>query len=492
MSRLTHLLTVAILLAAPIFSQTITATLEGEVKDATGAVVPGIHVRVINADTGVVTRVDSGPDGRFIAQSLQPGPYSVVIEAPGFKKVDRSGIVLQVAQAARIDLTLEVGSVTETVEINAQAPLLESSSSALGQVIENRSITNLPLNARNPYALVFLAPGVIGNVAPQFNQANISINGGRPGANEILADGIPSSPPLVNPIQGFTVYPSVDAVQEFKVQTNSYSAEFGRSSGGIINLVFKSGTNQLHGTVYEFLRNSKLDANGYFANQRGLARTNFKRNQFGASAGGPVVIPKLYNGHNRTFFFADFEGLRERTQSNLTNTVPTEQQRTGDFSKTVNSAGALVNIYDPVTTTRSGTGFVRTAFPGNMIPASRIDTVARNVVKYYPLPNRPPDNLGGTNNLALPGTQPNNSNSFDIKGDENINDRNRFFLRVSHRNYDQGVPKHSRRTSLSPRGTPFNRRFPTTRPSTTPTTCGRLSWWTSATASAGRCCNSVH
>ncbi|HTM47356.1 MAG TPA: TonB-dependent receptor [Bryobacteraceae bacterium] len=441
MSVLARSLFVCLLAAASVLAQTITASLEGEIKDATGAVVPGVHVRIVNADTGVVTRVESGSDGRFIAPSLQPGRYSIVIEASGFKKVDRSGIVLQVNQTARVDLTLEVGSVTETVEIRGEAPLLESSSSALGQVIENRSITNLPLNARNPYALVFLAPGVIGNVASQFNQANISINGGRPGANEILADGIPSSPPLVNPIQGFTVFPSVDAVQEFKVQTNSYSAEFGRSSGGIINLVFKSGTNQLHGSVYEFLRNSKLDANGYFANQRGLERTNFKRNQFGAAVGGPVLIPKLYNGRNRTFFFADYEGLRERSQSNLTNTVPTELQRAGDFSKTVNSAGALVNIYDPATTTRSGAAFVRTAFPGNVIPGSRIDPVARNVVKYYPLPNRPPDNAGGTNNLALPGSQPTNSNSFDIKGDENINDQNRFFLRVSHRNYDLGLPR---------------------------------------------------
>jgi hypothetical protein len=443
MSSRTGIVLLATLLAAlPIHAQTITASLEGDVKDASGAVVPGARVQVANIDTGVITRVQTGPDGRFIAPSLPAGPYSVIVEANGFKRVDRTGIVLQVNQTARIDLVMEVGALTETVEIRAEAPLLESTSSALGQVIENRSITDLPLNARNPYALVFLAPGVIGNVAPQFNQANISINGGRPGANEILADGIPSSPPLVNPIQGFTVYPSVDSVQEFKVQTNSYSAEFGRSSGGIINLVFKSGTNTLHGTAYEFLRNSKLDANGFFANQRGLPLTNFKRNQFGGSVGGPVYLPKLYNGHNRTFFFANFEGLRERSQGNLTATVPTELQRAGDFSKTVNSSGALVNIYDPATTTRSGTGFVRTVFPGNMIPADRIDTVARNVVKYYPLPNRPPDNAGGTNNLALPGTAPTNSNSFDLKGDENINERNRFFLRYSHRKLDLGFAKH--------------------------------------------------
>ncbi|MBI4909050.1 MAG: carboxypeptidase regulatory-like domain-containing protein [Acidobacteria bacterium] len=424
---------------ASLTGQTITASLEGNIKDATGAVIPGARVAVVNAATGITARLETGADGRFVAPSLQPGPYSVIVEAAGFKKVDRSGIVLQVDQAARIEIVLEVGAVSETVEIKAEAPLLESSSAALGQVIENRAITNLPLNARNPYALVFLAPGVTGNVAAQFNQANISINGGRPGANEILADGIPSSPPLVNPIQGFTVYPSVDSVQEFKVQTNSYSAEFGRSSGGIINLVFKSGTNQFHGTLFEFVRNSKLDANGFFANQRGLPLTNFKRNQFGASGGGPVLIPGLYNGRNRTFFFAAYEGLKERSQSNLTATGPTDLQRNGDFSRTLTAAGALISVYDPTTTVAQGTGFVRTAFPGNVIPASRQDPVARNVIKYYPAANRAGDTNTQANNLSLPGTAPTDSNQFDIKGDENINDRNRFFVRVSHRNYNLGL-----------------------------------------------------
>lgn len=425
--------------SAALAAQTITASLEGIVRDATGAFVPGARAQIVNTGTNITTRLESGPDGRFVAQSLQPGPYTVIVEATGFKKTERTGIILQVDQTARIDLRLEIGAVTETVEIRGEAPLLESTSSALGQVIANRAITNLPLNARNPYALVFLAPGVTGNVGNTFNQANISINGGRPGANEILADGIPSSPPLVNPIQGYTVYPSVDSVQEFKVQTNSYSAEFGRSSGGIINLVFKSGTNKFQGTFFAFVRNSKLDANGFFANQRGLPLTNFKRNQFGASGGGPVLLPKLYNGRNRTFFFAAFEALRERSQSNLTGTVPTVLQRGGNFSQTFNATGALVNVYDPVTTAAAGTGFVRQLFPGNLIPSSRIDPVAANVLKYYPASNREGDRFTAANNLSLPGTAPINSNQFDLKGDENLNDRNRFFLRVSHRNYDQGL-----------------------------------------------------
>lgn len=161
--------------------------------------------------------------------------------------MERAGIVLEVAQQASITITLEVGAISETVKITAQAPLLEASSAAIGEVVDNEHIVNLPMNQRNPYALVFNAPGVVGNVNAEFNQSNISINGGRPGSNEILVDGIPSSPPLVNPIQGFTVYPSVDAVQEFRVQTSSYEAEFGRSGGGIINLIYKTGTNNLHG-----------------------------------------------------------------------------------------------------------------------------------------------------------------------------------------------------------------------------------------------------
>jgi hypothetical protein len=208
----------------------------------------------------------------------------------------------------------------------------------LGQVVDNRSIVNLPLNQRNPFALVFLVPGVVGSVGFNFNNSNIQINGGRPGSNEILADGIPSSPPLVNPIQGYSVFPSVDAVQEFKVQTDNYSAEFGRSGGGIINLVYKSGTNGLHGSLFEFLRNSKLDANDFFSNARGIPLASFKRNQFGGSGGGPVYLPRIYDGRNKTFFFFAWEGLRQGQAQNTITTVPTALQRIGNYSQTRNAA----------------------------------------------------------------------------------------------------------------------------------------------------------
>ncbi len=220
------------------------------------------------------------------------------------------------------------------------------------------------------------------------------------------------------------------------MQTNNYSAEFGRSGGSVVNLIYKSGTNELHGSVFEFLRNSALDANNFFANSRGIPLGSFKRNQFGASAGGPMVIPKLYRGQNKTFLYFTYEGLRQRSANNLLTTVPTELQRRGDFSQTRNAAGQLITIYDPATTVRSGSGFVRQPFPGNRIPESRIDPVARNVLRFYPLPNGPGEPNSGANNYAASGTSALDSDQFDVKIDQNLSDRQRFFVRASRRRPD--------------------------------------------------------
>ena len=418
-------------------AQVVTASLDGTVQDPTGAAVPEASVKVTNTSTGITTSATTGNDGRFVMPSLQPGgPYRITITANGFKTDQRSGIKLDVNQSASISVTLQIGSATETVQVTSQAPLLESTTAEMGSVIENRSIVNLPLNQRNAYSLVFLAPGVSGTVGYQYNNANISINGGRPGSSDILIDGIPSSPPLVNPIQGFAVFPSVDSVQEFKVQTNSYSAEFGRSGSGIINLIYKSGTNQLHGSAFEFLRNSVLDANSFFSNLRAVPLPSFKRSQFGGSVGGPIVIPKLYDGHNRTFFFFAYEGLRQGSANNLTATVPTQLQKQGNFSQTRNTSGQPVLIYDPQTTVPSGSGYVRSPFAGNIIPANRMNPVGVNAVNYYPDPNLA-GTISGTNNYYASGTTLVNTDQIDSKVDENINDRNRFFVRYSRRNFNQ-------------------------------------------------------
>src|SRR5581483_10327743 len=271
-------------------AQTITASLGGTVVDQSGGAVPNAKVHIVNTNTNVETVVLSGGLGEFLAPSLQPGPYSVRVEAAGFKAAQRTGLVLDVAQTARIDMRLEVGAVNETVEVNSVAPLLSTADSSGGQIVDSRSIMNLPLNTRIAYNLVLLAPGVHGGVGSGYNSVNISVNGGRPGSNEILLDGIPSSPPEVNYVQSYTAFPPVDAVQEFKVQTFNYSAEFGHSGGGIINLVYKSGTNTLHGSAFEYLRNSVLDANNFFSNANGVPLGSFKRNQFGGSVGGPVLL----------------------------------------------------------------------------------------------------------------------------------------------------------------------------------------------------------
>jgi hypothetical protein len=420
--------------------QLVTASLEGTVIDPSGSGVPDASVQIQNTATGVTVTVHTSTIGHYVAPSLQPGgPYTILVDVKGFKKAVRSGISLDVNQQATVDIPLQIGSPSQTVEVTGEAPLLEASSAAIGQVVDNRSIVNLPLNQRNAYSLVFLVPGTTGAVSYQYNSANISINGGRPGSTDILVDGIPSSPPAVNPIQSFAVFPSVDAVQEFKVQTNGYSAEFGRSGGGIINLIYKSGTNNFHGSAFEFLRNSDLDSNNFFSNERGTHLPSFKRSQFGGSLGGPVWLPKIYNGKDKTFFFTSYEGLRQGSASTVTTTVPTLLQRQGNFSQTTNAAGQLVQLYNPYTTVASGSGYVRQVFAGNVLPATLLNPVSLNILNYYPLPNQP-GTASGANNYYDASVTKLNSNQVDVKVDENINDRNRFFVRYSRRFLDQAIP----------------------------------------------------
>jgi len=435
-SRNRRAASVALLLlvaAATLIAQSITASLSGTIKDPAGALVPGATIRIMNSETHVSRVFKSDNAGQYLAASLPVGTYDIRVEAAGFKSAQSPGIVLDVAQSARFDFALEVGTVSETLEVKSTTPLLRSGDSSLDLVVDSRNIQNLPLNTRVTFNLVLLAPGVHGSVGTGYNSVNISINGGRPGSNEILLDGIPSSPPEVNYVQSFTAFPPVDAVQEFKVLTSGYSAEFGHSGGGIINLVYKSGTNTLHGSLFEYLRNSVLDANDFFSNANNIPLGSFKRNQFGGSVGGPVLLPKIYNGKNKTFFFADYEGLRQRSASPATFTVPTALQKIGDFSQTRNAAGALVVIYDPTTTVPSGSNFVRAPFTGNKIPLNRIDKVGANVAKYYPDPNRPGDPNTLTNNYSGSASSPQDIDTYDVKVDENLNDKNRFFVRYSHR-----------------------------------------------------------
>jgi hypothetical protein len=455
MSRLLTSSVLFLVLTAPgLVAQSITASLEGIVRDPSGATVPEARVRVVNTNTNVAKEVTTNVDGFFIATLLQPGTYSITVEKQGFKQFQRDSIHLQVTQVAKLDVALEVGAITDSVRVTGETPLLDSATSSMGQVIDTHEIVNLPLNQRNPFSLILLAPGVHGIIGSTFNSSNWSANGGRPGSNEILLDGVPASPPVVNPIQGFSIFPSVDAVQEFKFQSNNYSAEFGRSGGSVINLIYKSGTNQLHGTMFEFLRNSVLDANDYFSNQAGIPLTSFKRNQFGASIGGPVYFPKIYDGHNKTFFFFAYEGLRERSAANpLRANLPTDRQKTGDFSQTFNAAGQQVVIFDPLTTTRQANGtFTRQPFAGNIIKPERIDPVAAAVTRYYPSPNTAGDPFTQARNFFGTSTTPNSINQVDMKVDQNISNNHRFFARVSRRKLLFGLVNYFPGDSLIAQG----------------------------------------
>src|SRR5207249_1861354 len=349
-------------------AQVTTADLVGTIKDSSGGVVPGVTVALTNEATGVSRSTTTTDGGAYIFTSLQPGRYRLTAELPGFRKVERTGVELQVNQRAQIDLDLEVGLVSESLLIEGKAPLLETQSSVLGSVIEEKQVQDLPLNGRNFVQLATLSTGVSGagsgmrgtimsGTRPDDLRpgTELFVNGNRENSNNYLYDGIDNNTRLTLVI---VVRPNVEAIKEFKVQTNLFSAEQGRNPGGQINVVTKSGTNKVQGAIYEFVRNDRFDANNFFANRAGQEKPPFKQNQFGGAIGGPIIT-------NKTFFFADYDGFRQTLGRVFVNTVPTVKMRQGDFSELPDA------IYDPLTTlVLPGGGMSRQPFPGNVIPQS--------------------------------------------------------------------------------------------------------------------------
>jgi hypothetical protein len=435
------LLAVMMWFAPCLRAQRITASLGGIVRDPNQLVVPGANIQITNPATGQSLTTQSNSEGLFQLATLSPGSYTATISAAGFDTLVRTGIVLQVDQSATIDFTLTVGTTSMTVRVTGAAPLLETQSAEVGQVISNRSIVDLPLNQRNPYSLILLVPGVSGTVGQGGNGLQFNVNGGRAGTTEVLLDGIPSVPPT-DAFNNLAIFPSVDATQEFKVMTSNYSSQFGLSGGGIINVIYKSGTNHLHGSVYEFLRNSKLDANTFFNNQSNVAKPHTTRSQFGFSLGGPIFIPKLFDGRNKLFFFADYEGLRQQQATTLLATVPTMAERNGDFSADTTSTGVPIIVYDPFTTS-SASPYTRSQISCNgalnVICPARFDAVAKNLIGYLPNPNRPGINGTQINNYAASGSTPYDINQWDLKLDGNISDRQHLAFRYSVRNPTNGT-----------------------------------------------------
>ncbi|MCC6540113.1 MAG: TonB-dependent receptor [Bryobacterales bacterium] len=407
------------------WSQSFTGRIVGTVTDASGAVVPNAEVKAVELATNRTLTATSNADGNYAFNEVPRGEYTVEVSAQGFKRITQRGIQLAIGQQARVDLRLEVGAVSEAVEVTADASLLETVDSVLGKVVDNKRITELPLNSRNVFSLLYLTPGVTGSVSSTYS-TGFAINGARNSMLDILVDGVSTAHPTVNGFSGNSTFPPVEAIAEFKVMGANYSAEFGRSNGGIVNVVYKSGANDVHATLFEFLRNSKLDANDFFNNRQGRRLGSFKRNQFGGMVSGPIR-------QNKTFFLASYEGLRERSSSNTLTSVPTALQRAGDFSQTRAANGNQVNIFDPFTTRAQGTGFVRDAFPGNRIPASMFDTVARNSLRYYPEANTVSNAVTNLNNFFNVGARGFDQNQIDGRVDHNITDSQRIFGRFSWR-----------------------------------------------------------
>ncbi|MGA2269445.1 MAG: carboxypeptidase-like regulatory domain-containing protein [Bryobacteraceae bacterium] len=376
---------------ASLFGQVNKSSLTGIVRDSSGAPVAGVTLKCVHTGSGAVRQQTSDYTGLYRFTLLDFGLYRLDVEHAGFKKFVRTGIQLETGQTTTVDVTLEIGEMAESVTVTAESPLLRTETGALGTTANMQTINEVPLIGRNPYVFLELSPGiqytgVPSAITPMDNAgpSDFAASGSR-SRSEFLLDGIPN----MRPDQDLVSFsPSPDAVEEMRLQTNSYDAEYGHSGAAFVNVSLKSGTNTLHGGVYWYLRNYDLNANNFFNNRSGQPRNKNKQNTYGFTLGGPVTIPKFYSGRDRTHFFSDFEGLQSRGESLVQSVVPTVLERAGDFSRTVDRSGRAFMIYDPQTTRPAGGGFVRDPFPNNMIPLSRQDPVARNAIQFYPIPTR--------------------------------------------------------------------------------------------------------
>ncbi|HMF93799.1 MAG TPA: carboxypeptidase-like regulatory domain-containing protein, partial [Vicinamibacterales bacterium] len=380
-------------LCAPVFAQTL-GTITGEVKDSTGAVIPGVVVTVTNKATNATRTTTTNEVGLFDFPALPPGGYAVKSEIDGFKTVTRD-VELQVQATVRVDFALELGTISEQATVTGVSPLVETTNATVGTVIENRRIVELPLNGRNYLQLVALSPNVSADFAgpgqagdrqggTRSNQ-QLSVSGQRREFNYYTLDGVDNTDVNFNT---YIFQPSVDALEEFKVQTGVYSAEFGREASQV-NVVTKSGTNNLHGTVFEFLRNDALDARPYSftAAQAAAPKAPFNWNQYGYTAGGPVL-------KNRLFFLSNWEGYNDRKQFQTPYSVPSKAMRGGDFSELLRNLGPINPqtgqpagvIVDPTQCTVVGTTRTCLPFAGNLIPANRLDATSKQLLEFYPEP----------------------------------------------------------------------------------------------------------
>ena len=414
------------------FAQSERGSITGVVVDTTKAVVPGVAVKVINTATNATTTVVTSDSGTYTATNLPPGTYRIEAALEGFRSVTVEGVRLTAGATARHDVTLNLGAITESVSVTAENTLMQSEDAKVTTNISNELIDQLPLVVggamRSVFDLVSTIPEARGS------GTNVVLGGGQGGAFGATLDGISvNTNRNADVVETAFLTPSVEAITEFSVETNGFKPEFGQAGGGAITFASKSGTNTFQGSVYNFLRNDALDEKGFFEAKKGI----YRQNNFGASWGGPVKLPRVYNGQNKTFFFAAYEGFRNNQASNATTlSVPTPEMYNGDFSRWVDSQGRLQVIYDPATTrpNPSGTGFIRDPFPGNQIPASRFSNVARQYIamaRTGVVPNREglvPGTLGYVSNnyLSPGGTTVETTHKYSLKIDHALSGSQRF------------------------------------------------------------------
>ena len=419
-------LLVCLALGVRALGQTYTGSISGKVTDSSGAVVPRAAVALTEESTNTVLKTVTGASGDYILSYLKPGTYRIEFAAAGFKEHVESGIPLQINQSRRVDPVLEVGPVTEVVAVSASSAQVNYVSPEIGQVVDADQLINLPQQAtsgrgRSPFLLAKLLPGVTTNGNSYTNINGFSLAGGRRVTNEILVDGLPTTNPSD---ETYTLTPSPDSIEEFKVLTTPFSAEYGHTGGGVMIATSRSGSNSVHGSAYDLFRNRLLNGRDFFSAAQSTSR--YVQNDPGGTFGGPVVIPRLYDGRNKTFFFVDFN-VTLASQGNVYSAlVPTDLQKSGDFSQTV-AGGQAAQIFDPATahTGADGNTAMRNPFPGDVIPASRIDAVAARVVKFYPEPNW----TAGANNYVV--TPPSRNDNWQYLGrmDQNFGVNDRAFFR---------------------------------------------------------------
>lgn len=428
---------------ASLSAQSIRASIYGRVVDSSGSAIPGCTVRAIHVATNTESTFVTDEKGDYdFPRLVKFGEYRLDAEASGFQKLIREGINVSIDQRVRVDLELRIGEVTQTIQVSGEAPLLETSNSTPGQYIAGKLIDNLPLFNRQPLSLVLVAPGVTpqGTFGPIFNGAeanprplvytisNFSVNGSRGVTNEIIVDGLSVNVPEGGNggagTAGPALSPNADATEEVKVLSNTFSAEYGKSGGGVVTMTLKSGTNQFHGSMFEYFRNDKLDANPWFSNVAGVGKAKLRQNIFGGALGGPIF-------RNRTFFFADYQGFRQVSQGQPTrSSLPTLPMLDGDFSELRNAAGTQIVIYDPLT---AGPGEPRTPFAGNRLPAARINPTSLKVLSFIPRERRSagdPFTALGNNTYSNPVRA--QEDQGDVKIDHNFTQNHHLTGRLSY------------------------------------------------------------